>query len=47
MQALQAAQVAAAFFPKVGRPVVALRQTKLMVLAERETIQRSVCPKVS
>ena len=44
MRELQAAQVAAAFILRAGRPVGALRLTKLMYLAEREAIQRHVYP---
>lgn len=44
MRELQAAQVAAAFILRAGRPVGALKLTKLMYLAEREAIQRFVYP---
>ncbi|MCY4214238.1 MAG: Panacea domain-containing protein [Gammaproteobacteria bacterium] len=44
MRELQAAQVAAAFILRAGRPVGILKLTKLMYLAEREAVQRFVYP---
>ena len=44
MRELQAAHVAAAFILRAGRPIGALKLTKLMYLAEREAMKRFVFP---